>query len=97
MFAVVGTWSMDASMREHQAAVLPHLVNGVRQNAGFVRGFWCDDVEDPGVSLTFVVFETLDQARAFRAAVLANAPGQVSAGVGQQGLRIVELKAEASP
>ena len=95
MFAVVGTWTMDASMREQQAAALPHLVDGVRQNAGFVRGFWCEDVEDPAVSLTFVVFKTLEQAQSFRGAVIANAPGQVSVGVGQQGLRIVELRADA--
>lgn len=86
---------MDASMRQRQTAALPQLVEGVRQNPGFVRGFWCDDVEDPDVSVTFVVFDTLDQARAFRQAVIANAPGHSSVGVGQNGLRIVELKAEA--
>jgi hypothetical protein len=59
-----------------------------------VRGFWCDDVEDPAVSLTFVVFEAVDQARALRESVIANAPGQASVGVGQQPLRIVEVKAE---
>jgi hypothetical protein len=95
MFAVVGTWAMDAAMREGRHAALPHLVDGVRQNAGFVKGFWCDDVDDPGVSVTFIVFETLDQARAFREAVVANAPGQASVGAGQQELRIVEVTADA--
>jgi hypothetical protein len=86
---------MEASMRNVQAAALPQLVDGVRQNAGFVRGFWCDDVEDPAVSLTFVVFETLDQARAFRQSVIGNAPAQAFVGVGRQRIRIVELKADA--
>jgi len=95
MYAVVGTWAMDSSMRENQAAALPHLVANVRANAGFVNGYWCDDVEDADVSVTFVAFETRDQAEAFRAAVIANAPGQDSVGVSGQRLRIVEVKAQA--
>ena len=95
MFAVSGTWKMDNSMRERQAAVLPQLVAGVSQNPGFVRGFWADDLDDPDVSVTFVVFETLDQARSFREAVMANAPAQVEVGVERAGLRIVEIQADA--
>ena len=82
-------------MRERQAAVLPQLVAGVSQNPGFVRGFWADDLDDPDVSVTFVVFETLDQARSFREAVMANAPAQVKVGVERAGLRIVEIRADA--
>ena len=95
MFAVSGTWKMDNSMRERQAAVLPQLVAGVSQNPGFVRGFWADDLDDPDVSVTFVVFETLDQARSFREAVMANAPAQVEVGIERAGLRIVEIQADA--
>ena len=95
MFAVAGTWTMNADMRERQAESLPGLVAGVRQNEGFVRGFWTEDVDDPGVSVTFIVFETLEQARNFREAVLANAPGQANAGVDRAGLRVVKVTAEA--
>lgn len=95
MFAVVGTWTMDANMRERQVEVLPALVAGVRQNDGFVRGFWTEDVDDSAVSLTFIVFETLEQARAFREAVLANAPTQAETGVARAGLRIVKVTADA--
>ena len=95
MFAVAGTWKMDARMREFQESALPSLVEGVRQNPGFVRGFWSEDVDDPAMSVTFIVFETLDQARAFRDAVVANAPGQAEAGVERGTLRIVEVKADA--
>lgn len=94
MFAVAGTWTMDTDMRERQAEVLPALVAGVRQNDGFVRGFWTEDVDDPAVSLTFVVFETLDQARTFRGAVMANAPRQAESGVESAGLRIVKVTAD---
>jgi hypothetical protein len=95
VFAVTGTWKMDNSMRDKQAAVLPQLVAGVSRNEGFVRGFWADDLDEPDMSVTFVVFETLDQARGFREAVMANAPAQVEVGIERAGLRIVEIQADA--
>jgi len=95
MFAVVGTWTMDSEMRAQQASMLPQLVAGVSQNPGFRRGFWAEDVEDPGLSVTFIVFDTLPQARAFREAVMANSPAQTDAGVSRDGLRIVQIRADA--
>jgi len=95
VFAVVGTWTMEANMRERQMEALPALVAGVRQNEGFVRGFWTEDVDDSDVSLTFIVFETLEQAQAFREAVLANAPAQAESGIAGAGLRVVKVSADA--
>jgi len=95
MFAVAGTWTLDSDMRERQVEALPALIAGVRQNEGFVRGFWTEDVDDSAVSLTFIVFETLEQARAFREAVLANAPAQAESGVDRASLRIVKVTADA--
>jgi hypothetical protein len=95
VFAVAGTWTMDATMRQQQKLLLPNLVDGVKQNPGFVRGFWADDVEKPERSVTFIVFETLDQARGFREAVMANAPAQLDAGVERGELRILEVHADA--
>ena len=95
MFAVAGTWKMDHSIREKQAAVLPELVAGVRQNPGFVRDFWADDLDEPDLSVRFVVFGILDRARSFRDAVMANAPAQVEVGIERAGLRIVEIQADA--
>ena len=86
---------MDPSIRQIQEQALPALVEGVKQNRGFVRGFWTADVEDPAIRLTFIVFETLEQARSFREVVISNAPAQADAGVERRGLRIVELIAEA--
>jgi hypothetical protein len=86
---------MDASMREMQKNVLPSLVEGVKQNPGFVRGFWADDLDDPDRSVTFIVFQTLEQAQGFREAVLANAPAQQVSGVERGDLRIVEIRADA--
>jgi hypothetical protein len=95
MYAVTGTWVLDDAMRERQRTYLPGLVESVSQLPGFVRGFWADDVEDRTVGVTFVVFRTLEQARQFHTAVLANAPAQAEAGVGRNTLRIVELQGEA--
>jgi hypothetical protein len=95
MFAVAGTWTMDAAMRQQQQSMLPRLVDGVMQNRGFVRGFWADDLERPERSVTFIVFETLEQARDFRSAVMANAPAQAGAGVECEELRILEIHADA--
>ena len=95
MFAVAGTWKLDDFMREQQQRMLPKLVEGVKQNPGFVRGFWADDIDEPDQGVTFVVFETLDQAREFHDAVRANAPAQSEAGVERGQLRIVEIQADA--
>lgn len=95
VFAVAGTWNMDAAMRQEQKLSLPRLVDGVKQNPCFVRGFWADDVDQPERIVTFIVFETLDQARSFREAVMANAPAQVAAGVERSELRILEVHADA--
>jgi len=95
MYAVAGTWTMDVSMLEAQKSGLPHIVEGVKRNPGFVRGYWASDVDDPNQTVTFIVFETLEQARRFRQAVIDNAPAQVSSGVSRGGLRIVEVQAEA--
>jgi hypothetical protein len=86
---------MDATMRQQQKLWLPNLVDGVKQNPGFVRGFWADDLDKPGRSVTFIVFETLDQARGLREAVMANAPAQLDAGVERGELRILEVHADA--
>lgn len=95
MFAVAGTWKMDAEMCEEQERVLPMLVEGVKGNPGFVRAFWADDLDERDRRVTFIVFETLDQARGFREAVPANAPAQADVGVERGELRIVKVRANA--
>lgn len=95
MYAVAGTWRMDPEKRAEQAAALQGIVAGVRQTPGFVREFWSQDVDEPEVSLTCIVFETREQASSFGSAVQANAPAQADSGVGRTGLRIAEVTADA--
>lgn len=59
MFAVAGTWIRDDAMRSRQSQALPDLVNGVRQNPGFIRGFWANDLDEPERSVTFIVLTRL--------------------------------------
>jgi hypothetical protein len=86
---------MDPSMRQQQAQALQGIVAGVSSSPGFVRGFWSRDVDEPEVSLTYIVFETREQAVEFRSAVDSNAPAQASSGVSRSGLRIAEVMADA--
>jgi hypothetical protein len=86
---------VDVDMLERQADMLTPLVARVAQNSWFVRGYWSQDVDDPVVNITFILFQTPDQAVAFRDAVLANAPAQAESGVERAGLRVVEIKAQA--
>lgn len=81
MFAVAGQWRLDSSMSPQQEESLRHIVAGVAQSDGFIRGLWSRDVEDPEMNLTYIVFDTLEQARSFASTVRANAPAQSEHGV----------------
>ena len=95
MYAVAGTWALDRSLAAAQGQSLHTIVAGVRNLPGFIRGFWSRDIAEPDVNVTYIVFETLQQAQDFRASVEANAPRQAEVGVSRTGLRIVEVEADA--
>jgi hypothetical protein len=95
VFAAAGTWIRDDAMRSRQSQALPDLVNGVRQNPGFIRGFWANDLDEPEGRVTFIADDTIDQARAFRDAVVANAAMQTRLGMGRSELHILEVHADA--
>jgi len=95
MFAVAGRWRLDPAMADQQRAALPRIVDGVKGAPGFVRGFWARDLDGPGTNLTYIVFETLQQAERFRGSVEANAPAQQDSGVERDELRILEVLADA--
>ncbi len=95
MYAVAGRWTLAPSMSDRQDDALHGIVAGVRQLPGFVRGSWSRDVDDPSVDLTYIVFQTLAQAEAFRHAVEQNAPAQQASGVGRDELALVEIVVDA--
>jgi hypothetical protein len=59
MFAVTGSWRVDAELDADQ---LSHIAETVRQQAGFVRGYWGQEPGDTALAHAFVVFD--DQATA---------------------------------
>ena len=91
MFAVAGTWIRDDAMRSRQSQAVPDLVNGVRQNPGLIRGFWANDLDETERRVTFIAVDTIDQARAFRDAVVANARRQTQVGMGRSELHILRF------
>ena len=95
MYAVAGRWRLDPSKSEQQAEALTGIVAGVRQLPGFVRGFWSRDVADSTANLTWIVFETREQAEGFRRSVEQNMPAQQESGVARNDLVLVEVVAEA--
>jgi hypothetical protein len=95
VYAVAGRWTLDPAKADRQDDGLTGIVSGVRQLPGFVRGFWSRDVADPSASLTWIVFETREQAEEFRRAVEQNAPAQQESGVARGDLALVEVVAEA--
>jgi quinol monooxygenase YgiN len=95
VYAVAGRWTLDPSKADQQAEGLAGIVAGVRQLPGFVRGFWSRDVADSSANLTWIVFDTREQAESFRRSVEQNVPAQQGAGVARNDLVLVEVVAEA--
>jgi hypothetical protein len=93
MFAVAGRWMLDTSMSDQRNEGLRGIVAGVRQLPGFVHGFWSADTSDPSVNLTYIVFETKEQAEDFGRAVADDTAAQTASGVTLDELRIVEILA----
>ncbi|MGH8976706.1 MAG: hypothetical protein ACRDV7_01430 [Acidimicrobiia bacterium] len=71
MHAIVGHWSTDAALDEDQ---LSHIVETVRGQEGFVRGYWGQEPGDPHLAHSFLIFETLAAARGMADAVRAAIP-----------------------
>jgi hypothetical protein len=80
MYAVIGVWEMDPQRREMQREGLEHVVAGVQQLPGFVKGYWAQGAE-PTRSHTFVVFTDQASAESFLAEVRGNIDNQARAGV----------------
>ena len=95
MYAVAGRWTSIRRRPIQQADALTGIVAGVRQLPGFVRGFWSRDVADSSANLTWIVFDTREQAESFRRSVEQNVPAQQESGVARNDLVLVEVVAEA--
>ena len=96
MYAVVGTWLMDAAQQEMQDRVLhEQIVPMVKQAPGFVSAYWGRAV-DGAESVSFVVFDDQAAAEAFAATVNTDPEDRGQYGVEPSGrLAIVEISATA--
>ncbi len=94
MYAVMGTWQMDHGLRERQLSILQdHIVPGVRQAPGIVKGYWSED-SGTDRSYTFIVFDTRQAADSFASSVRGNSEAQGQSGVAMVDLAILEITAE---
>jgi quinol monooxygenase YgiN len=84
MFAVIGSWAVDGALEAEQ---LTHIADTVRQQPGFVRGYWGQDPHNLDAAHAVAIFD--DQAHA-----QAMADG-VTAAIASAQLHVVEVLAEA--
>ncbi len=84
MFAIIGSWPVDAELDSDQLA---HIVANVRQQPGFVRGYWGQEADDVASAHAVVILE--DEASAH---IMAEG---VKAAIPSAALRIVQVLAQA--
>jgi hypothetical protein len=95
MYAVVGSWTMDAGRTAEQRLVLhERIVPSARQVPGFVSGYWTSAAES-GRSYSFILFDSEEAARGFKKSVEGNTENQVRVGIGRNELMVVEIVAQA--
>ena len=93
MFAVIGVWELDPSLASVQQEGLRHIVVGVRQAPGLVKGYWSGP-GDSGRAHTFIVFADRQNAEAFATDVRNNIENQARAGIRNVSLDMAEITAE---
>jgi hypothetical protein len=84
VFSIIGSWPVDVELDAEQ---LDHITSNVRQQPGFVHGYWGREPGSPTLAHAIVIFE--DEATA-----CAMADG-IRAAIPDATLRIVEVLAEA--
>lgn len=81
MYAVVGVWQRAGGQDEVQMRLLrERIVPSVRNNPGFVAGYWTRD-HVTGKDHTFIVFDSKETAEAFEIVVEQNSRSQAEHGV----------------
>jgi hypothetical protein len=97
MYAVVGSWKMDAALKDQQERVLvEEIVPAVKAAPGFVAAYWCHSA-DWTDAVSFVTFDERAHAEQFAAYVQGDPHRRDDNGVspGATGLRVVEVTATA--
>jgi hypothetical protein len=84
VYSIIGSWPVEVELDAEQ---LDHITSNVRQQPGFVHGYWGREPGFPTAAHAVVVFEDEATAR-----MMADAIG---AAIPDAALRIVEVLAEA--
>jgi hypothetical protein len=84
LFAIIGEWPVDAQLDAQQLA---HIAANVRQQQGFVRGYWGQEPDAVTSAHAVVILEDEGSAHAMAEGVMAAIP--------TASLRIVRVMAEA--
>ena len=84
MFAVIGSWEVEGAL---ESAQLEHIATNVREQAGFVRGYWGQAPDDVSSAHAVVLLQDEGSARAMAEGVRSAIP---SASV-----RVIRVLAEA--
>lgn len=71
MFAIVGKWRVDGALDPEQ---LLHIADNVRQQPGFVRGYWGQEPEDATYAHALVILDDEDSARTMAQGVQSAIP-----------------------
>ena len=84
MFAIIGTWRVEEALDTEQ---LTHIAANVRQQPGFVRGYWGQEPDDIALAHAVVFLDDEPSARRMAEGVTAAIP--------TASLRVVQVLAEA--
>ena len=84
MFAIIGKWRVDGALDSEQ---LDHIAANVRQQPGFVRAYWGQEVGDVEYAHALVVLDDEASAQAMAEGVRAAIPSAT--------LRVVRVLADA--
>jgi hypothetical protein len=84
LFAIIGDWPVGAELDSEQLA---HIAANVRQQPGFIRGYWGQEVGDVASAHAVVLLEDETSAHTMAEGVRAAIPSA--------SLRIVRVLAEA--
>ena len=86
MFAIIGEWPVEAELDPQQLA---HIAANVRQQPGFVRGYWAQEPDNVALAHAVVILEDEANAKTMAEGVKAAIPSA--------SLRIMRVLAEAEP
>jgi len=84
LFAIIGSWQVEKALEGEQ---LEHITATVRQQSGFLHGYWGQEPDDATSAHAVVILE--DEKSAFEMAE------GVKAAIPSASLRVVRVLAEA--